>query len=58
LEPLGSVKNQLSSEALMAKYMSLAKPIVGKIRAEEIADQVANLETLDDVRPFIDLMAL
>ena len=58
LEPLGSVRNQLSDEALMAKYMSLAEPIVGEKRAREIADQVANIEVLKDVRPFIDLMVL
>ena len=58
LEPLGSVRNQLSSDALMAKYLSLAEPIVGAQRAKDIADQVANIETMDDVRPFIDMMAL
>ena len=58
LEPLGSVKNQLSSEALMEKYLSLAVPIVGDKRASEIADQVAKIETLKDVRPFVDLLAL
>ena len=58
LEPLGSVKNQLSSEALMEKYLSLAVPIVGDSRAQEIAENVTNIESLDDVRPFIDMLAL
>lgn len=57
-EPLGSVRNQLSGEALMEKYLSLAEPIVGKDRAQKIAEHVENIENLDDVRPFVDLMAL
>lgn len=58
LEPLGSVRNQLSSDALMAKYLSLAEPIVGDKRARDIADQVAHIETLKDVRPLVDMMAI
>jgi len=57
-EPLGSVRNQLSSEALMAKYLSLAEPIVGEQKAHAIADQIQQIENLNDIRPLVELLAL
>jgi len=56
-EPLGSAKNPLTEEALMAKYLSLAGPVIGDKRAAEIADQVNRLEDLKDIRPFVDALA-
>lgn len=53
--PKGSIQNPMSDTELRAKFDSLVVPVLGKGRAQAIADAVANVEQCGKVR---ELMAL
>jgi 2-methylcitrate dehydratase PrpD len=53
--PKGSIQNPMSEAELRAKFDSLAVPVLGTARADELASMVAHLESCRDVG---DLTAL
>ena len=53
----GSLENPMSDDELRAKFESLAAPVVGLARCEQIADSVARLEQCADVGALLRLAA-
>jgi 2-methylcitrate dehydratase PrpD len=45
----GTVSNPMSDQALRAKFIGNAEPVIGKDRARQAADMIAVLDTLGDV---------
>lgn len=45
----GTVSNPMSDQALRAKFIGNAEPVIGKDRARQAADMIAALDTLGDV---------
>ncbi len=52
----GDAANPVDPRALIAKFRSLAEPVVGESRAGAIVDMVARVETLPDVRALTALL--
>ena len=53
-EPLGAPANPLDEAALVAKFTSLATPVIGMPAAAEVVEQVQSLNNADDLRPLIE----
>jgi 2-methylcitrate dehydratase PrpD len=54
--PKGSIQNPMSDAELRAKFDSLAVPVLGTARADELATIVAHLESCRDVRSMTALL--
>jgi 2-methylcitrate dehydratase PrpD len=54
--PKGSIQNPMSDAELRAKFDSLAVPVLGTARADELAAIVAHLESCRDVRSMTALL--
>lgn len=48
--PPGTKENPLSTEAVGAKARDLIAPVLGRMRADRLIDELSTLEKLDDVR--------
>jgi 2-methylcitrate dehydratase PrpD len=57
VEARGEPERPLSDGDLINKFLGLAEPVVGKLRALTIAELASRLERLGDVRPLIQLIA-
>lgn len=55
-DPKGSVGNPLSNSELTDKFRSLAVPVIGEDRANEVIDAVWNFEQISDVADFVLLV--
>jgi 2-methylcitrate dehydratase PrpD len=55
--PKGSIENPMTEEELHGKFESLAAPVIGSKRAENLADQVMALEKVSDVSDLMKLTA-
>lgn len=53
--PKGSVQNPMSEDEMNAKFQSLAAPVIGRKRAESLAEQVLDLEKVSDVSALLKL---
>ncbi|HWP41405.1 MAG TPA: MmgE/PrpD family protein [Tepidisphaeraceae bacterium] len=54
--PPGHCSNPLTDAQLLAKYHSLADPVLGVLRAQEAADWVWRLEEIDDISQLMPLI--
>ncbi|HZW45786.1 MAG TPA: MmgE/PrpD family protein [Dermatophilaceae bacterium] len=54
-EPFPPVRDLDTAEERMAKFFSLTEPILGTASSQDLADGVAKLEAVGDVRQLIDL---
>ena len=45
----GTVENPISDQALLAKFLGNAEPVIGRDRANKVADVIWTLDTLDDI---------
>ena len=54
--PKGSIQNPMSDNELRGKFDSLAIPVLGKEKAQAIAEAVANVEQCADVRELMSLL--
>jgi 2-methylcitrate dehydratase PrpD len=55
--PKGSIQNPMNDAELLAKFTSLAGPVVGAKRAAALADAVMNIEKCTDVSALLKLAA-
>jgi 2-methylcitrate dehydratase PrpD len=55
--PYGDVERPLTDEALTAKFMANAIPVIGDARAQAVVQTVARLERLENVRELTRLLA-
>ncbi len=55
--PKGSIQNSMSDAEIRAKFDSLATPVIGAARAEQLAEQVHYLEKCADVSRLMRLAA-
>jgi 2-methylcitrate dehydratase PrpD len=55
--PKGSIQNPMNDAELLAKFTSLASPVVGAKRAAALADAVMNIEKCTDVSALLKLAA-
>lgn len=55
--PPGAMENPMSTEAVNAKVLDLAAPVIGSARANKLIAQINNLEQIDDVRRLRSLWA-
>ncbi|HUP93632.1 MAG TPA: hypothetical protein VM164_01905, partial [Burkholderiales bacterium] len=55
--PKGSIQNPMTDGELRAKFDSLAGPVIGAKRAAQLAEQVMDLEKLQDVGELMKLTA-
>jgi 2-methylcitrate dehydratase PrpD len=53
----GSPENPLAPEDVVHKYRHVVKPVLSAARSERILELVQRLDTLEDVRPLIDIVA-
>jgi len=53
--PKGSVQNPMSEDEMNAKFQSLDAPVIGRKRAESLAEQVLDLEKVSDVSALLKL---
>ncbi|MEQ9574467.1 MAG: hypothetical protein RLN77_02720, partial [Rhodospirillales bacterium] len=52
----GSPENPVSAADLDRKYDALAVPVLGEAKAAKVKDFVAGLETVEDIRPLMNLL--
>ncbi|HEX2257202.1 MAG TPA: MmgE/PrpD family protein [Afifellaceae bacterium] len=57
VEARGEPERPLSDGDLINKFLALAEPVVGKLRALTIAEMASRLERLPEARPLIELIA-
>ena len=57
-EPLGSARNPVSDTAMIEKYQGLTVPVLGETRAKEVLANLQQIDTVDDLRRVIELMAI
>jgi 2-methylcitrate dehydratase PrpD len=55
--PKGSIQNSMSDAELLAKFESLASPVIGEARAASLARAVMNIENAGNVSTMLKLMA-
>ena len=55
--PKGSIQNPMSDAELLAKFMSLASPVIGAARAASLAKSVMSVEKCPDVSALLKLAA-
>ena len=55
--PKGSIQNSMSDAEMRTKFDTLATPVIGKQRAQRIADLVENIEKSSDVGELMRLTA-
>ncbi|MBM3343803.1 MAG: MmgE/PrpD family protein [Betaproteobacteria bacterium] len=55
--PKGSIQNPMNDAELLAKFTSLASPVIGAARAASLARSVMNIETARDVSTVLKQMA-
>ena len=56
-DPKGSIGNPMSNDELRAKFLRLGGPVIGEQRANQLADQVMNLEDVPSVSGLLELTA-
>ncbi|WP_342642077.1 MmgE/PrpD family protein [Rhodoligotrophos ferricapiens] len=56
-EPSGSARHPMSDDALKAKYLDLARPVVGGERAEQVLTLIDHLAELAAIDPMLDTLA-
>lgn len=56
--PKGSIQNPMNDQELLAKFMSLATPVIGANRAAALAIAVTNIEKCADVSSVLRLAAV
>jgi hypothetical protein len=57
-EALGSRIVPLDDAGLEAKFIELVEPVLSTARAQALARQLWDIETLPDIRPLVDATAL
>ena len=55
--PKGSIQNPMNDQELLAKFTSLATPVIGTTRATGLAIAVMNIEKCADVSKLLGLTA-
>jgi 2-methylcitrate dehydratase PrpD len=53
--PKGSIENPMSDDELRGKFESLAAPVLGQKRADELAERVQNIESCANVAELMKL---
>jgi len=56
-DPKGSVRNPMTDDDLLAKFESLSEPVLGKERAAKLAESVAHVERISNIRSMMRLAA-
>ena len=55
--PKGSIQNPMSDAELRAKFESLAAPVIGDKRCEQLAEMVQGIDRCPNVRRLMQLTA-
>jgi 2-methylcitrate dehydratase PrpD len=55
--PKGSIQNSMSDDEIRIKFDTLATPVIGASRAQQIADMVEGIEKSSDVSALMRLTA-
>jgi 2-methylcitrate dehydratase PrpD len=56
-EALGSRQVPLEDDGLRRKFLVLVAPVLGERRADELAEQLWNIEDAGDVAPLVEMAA-
>ena len=53
---LGDPLRPMPGEALIAKFLDLAGPVIGKGRGKQVLEKLQRLESVEDVRPLMRML--
>jgi hypothetical protein len=56
MDCLGDPLKPMPREHLVAKFLDLAGPVIGKDRGKEFLERVQGLESVDNVRPLMRML--
>jgi len=56
MDCLGDPLKPMPREDLVAKFLDLAGPVIGKDRGKEFLEKVQGLESVDNVRPLLRML--